>query len=268
MAFPIPTTTLQHAIRQASSTVTNAPVTSPVYFLTSQYVTIPGVTNEHVTVPDKTVTMVLPTCIQTIEPDANGHLPPGTCHAIWNYYPSFSGSLIFLFLFGLLTIAHVYQAVIYKKRFCWAIVMASLWETVAYLFRTVSTRHQNIAGVYTVYRVFILVSPLWVNAFVRIVYRFAEFSSISNTADNPVSVNESYFYALEAAPMVLAILAFNLVHPGRVFVGQDADMPGFFGACVALVRRRMGQKELTQSSEKDEVFVKDVRESYAYKSGA
>ncbi|RYP48180.1 hypothetical protein DL768_005880 [Monosporascus sp. mg162] len=391
MAFPTPTTTLQHAIRQVSSTVTSAPTTSPVYFLASQYVTVPGVTNEHVTVPDKTITMILPTCIQTTEPDANGYLPPGTCHAIWNYYPSFSGSLIFLLLFGLLTIAHVYQAAIYKKRFCWAIIMASLWETVAYLFRTVSTRHQNIAGVYTVYRVFILVSPLWVNAFIymlfkqmvhyfapsrkvlsisvlpfgagsmllhiaasviqlvgasmgsplalpeerahgmhvymagmglqlaliivfiafalkfhfdthrlearsggsssttwrsswlsllmaiyaslaciilRIVYRFTEFSSISNVVKNPVSANESYFYVLEAAPMVLAILAFNIVHPGLVLVGQNADMPDFFGTCVALVRRRMGQKELTQSSEKDEVFMKDVRENYAYKSAA
>ncbi|RYP51465.1 hypothetical protein DL769_010813 [Monosporascus sp. CRB-8-3] len=391
MAFPTPTTTLQHAIRQASSTVTNAPATSPVYFLTSQYVTIPGVTNEHVTLPDKTITMVLPTCIQTIEPDANGYLPPGTCHAIWNYYPSFSGSLVFLLLFGLLTIAHIYQAAVYKKRFCWVIIMASLWETVAYLFRTVSTRHQNVAGVYTVYRVFILVSPLWVNAFLymvfrrmvhyfspsrkilsipalafgmgsmllhmaasviqlvgasmgsplalpeerahgmhvymagmgmqlalivvfiafalkfhfdtyrlearggglfsttwrsswlslliaiyaslaciilRIGYRFAEFSPISNAVDDPVSANESYFYALEAAPMVLAILAFNVVHPGQVFVGPNADMPGFFGTCITLVRRRMGQKELTQSSEKDEVFMKELREDYSYKSGA
>ncbi|RYP67625.1 hypothetical protein DL770_008584 [Monosporascus sp. CRB-9-2] len=259
--------------------------------------------------------------------------------------------------------------------------MASLWETVAYLFRTVSTRHQNIAGVYIVYRVFILMSPLWVNTFIyllfkrmvhyfapsrkvlsiptlpfgvgsmllhitacvvqlvgasmgvpsalpeqrahgmhacmagmalqlalivvfivyalkfhfdthrlevrgggsfsttwrsswlsfliatyaslacivlRIVYRIIEFSSTSTAVDNPVSANESYFYALEAAPMVLVILAFNIVHPGLVFIGQNADMPGFFGTCVALVRRRIGQKELTQSSEKDEVFMKDV----------
>ncbi|RYP09149.1 hypothetical protein DL765_008540 [Monosporascus sp. GIB2] len=391
MVFPTPTTALQHAIRQASSTVTNAPTTSPVYFLTSQYVTIPGVTDKHVTVPDKTITMVLPTCIQTIEPDANGYLPPGTCHAIWNYYPSFSGSLIFLLLFVLLTMAHVYQAVIYKKRFCWVIIMASLWETLAYIFRTVSTRHQNIAGVYTVYKVFILVSPLWFNAFVymlfkrmvhcfapsrevlsipafafgagfmllhiaasivqlvganiesplalpeerahgmrvymagmglqlalivvfiafavkfyfdphrltardggsfsttwrsnwlslliaiyvslaclilRIVYRFIEFSAISNAVDNPVSTKEGYFYALEAAPMFLAILAFNIVHPGLVLVGPNADMPGFFGTCVTLMRRRMGQREVPQSPEKAEVFMEDLRENYAHKSGA
>ncbi|RYO88813.1 hypothetical protein DL766_010244 [Monosporascus sp. MC13-8B] len=387
MVFPTPTTTLQHAIRQASSTVTNAPTTSPLYFLTSQYVTVPGVTNEHVTVPDKTITMVLPTCIQTIEPDANGYLPPGTCHAIWDYYPSFSGSLTFLLLFALLTVAHVYQAAMYKKRFCWAIIMASLWEAVAYIFRTVSTRHQNIAGVYTVYKVFILVSPLWVNAFVymlfkrmvhyfapsrevlsipaftlgagfmllhiaasivqlvgasmgsplavpeerahgmhvymagmglqlalivvfiafalkfhfdphrltaqgggsfsatwrsswlslliaiyaslacvilRIVYRFIEFSSLSNAVDNPVSTKEGYFYALEAAPMVLAILAFNIFHPGLVFVDRDVGMPGFFGTCVALVRRRMGWREPPQSPEKVEVFMGDLRENYPY----
>ncbi|RYP21953.1 hypothetical protein DL767_009156 [Monosporascus sp. MG133] len=142
------------------------------------YITVPGVTNEHVMVPDKPITMALPTCIQTIEPTPTDKSP-----------------------------------LVPAMRFCWVIIMTSLWETVAYLFRTVNARHENIAVVYTVYGVFILVSPL-------------------------------------------------------LFVGQNRDMPGFFGACVALVRRRMGQKELTQSSEKDEAFMKDVRENYVYKSGA
>lgn len=125
MAFPTPssttsslTTTFQHVVRQATtSVVASTPPTtaSPVYFLTEEYVTITGFTSPHVTMPDKTITMVLPTCIQTIEPDANGYLPAGTCHALWNYYPTFGGSLVFLVVFGLLTLAHLYQAVAYKK---------------------------------------------------------------------------------------------------------------------------------------------------------
>ncbi|XXG95356.1 hypothetical protein Hte_001618 [Hypoxylon texense] len=35
----------------------------------------------------------------------------------------------------------------------------------AYLFRTVSTRHQQNTGIYLVFQIFILLSPLWVNAF-------------------------------------------------------------------------------------------------------
>ena len=161
MAFPTPTptTTLELVLRQASATATtaSAATTSPVWFYTTSFVTLTGVTGEHVTVPEKTVTLVLPTCIQTAEPDSNGFLPPGSCNAIWNYYPSFSGSLTFMSLFGLLALAHIIQAIRFKKvrtgsltpypppkderwclfltrhlqGFCWMMVMASVWETIA-----------------------------------------------------------------------------------------------------------------------------------------
>ena len=38
--------------------------------------------------------------------------------------------------------------------------MASLWEMLAYLFRSVSARHQMTSGIYIVYKIFILISPL------------------------------------------------------------------------------------------------------------
>ncbi|KAL7622595.1 hypothetical protein AAE478_008105 [Parahypoxylon ruwenzoriense] len=361
----IVTKTFQQALRQATEVVTSAPTTTAVDILTTQHITIDGFTNDYATVPAKTINIAIPTCIQTIEPDSNGYLPPGTCNALWNYYPSFSAALAFTLLFGLLMFLHLYQAVAYKKKFCWVIVMASFWETMAYLFRTVSTRHQNITGIYLVFQVFILLSPLWVNAFdymvlgrmiyffipshrmfnipanvlaaafvtfdfaafviqlvgggqagptappeeqlraihlymggiglqqffimlfvvfavkfqlemrdmeshrtpqtnwrygwrpllftlyaslacitIRIIFRLVEFSSGSRGVSNPLLTNEAYFYVLEAAPMLLAIFAFNVIHPGTVLVGLESEMPGFFATCAGLFRKGKGFKRL------------------------
>jgi hypothetical protein len=84
-------------------------------FETTSYDTIAGVTNGHVTIPAKTIAISFPTCIQTITPDKNGYLPPGTCNALWDYYPSFVTAVAFSVLFGALTTIHIGQAVKYRK---------------------------------------------------------------------------------------------------------------------------------------------------------
>lgn len=38
--------------------------------------------------------------------------------------------------------------------------MGSLWETLAFTFRTISTRFQLNVGVYLVFQIFILLAPL------------------------------------------------------------------------------------------------------------
>lgn len=86
----------------------------------------------------------------------------------------------------------------------------------------------------------------------RIVYRFAELSAASNEVNSAVVTGEGYFWALEAAPMFIAILAFNIVHPGKVLVGESAQMPGFFATCISFVKGRRGKKEFLQASEKYE----------------
>lgn len=92
------------------------PVTMPTgYFTTTKLVIVDGVTNDHVTIPAKTIELTLPTCIQTVEPDKNGHVPPGTCGAIWDYYPSFVAALVLAALFGLILVLHIWQAVNYQK---------------------------------------------------------------------------------------------------------------------------------------------------------
>jgi hypothetical protein len=59
---------------------------------------------------------------------------------------------------------------------------------------------------------------------IRIIYRFVEFSS--GSTDNYLTRHEAYFYVLEAAPMVLAIAMFNIIHPAATINGPGSEMPG------------------------------------------
>lgn len=59
---------------------------------------------------------------------------------------------------------------------------------------------------------------------VRILYRLVEFSA-GLGANNPLPSNEPLLYVLESAPMWLAILVWNVFHPGRFISGEDAKMP-------------------------------------------
>lgn len=59
---------------------------------------------------------------------------------------------------------------------------------------------------------------------IRIIYRLAEFSAGLGT-NNPLPSNEPILYVLESTPMWLAILVWNIVHPGRFIKGKDAKMP-------------------------------------------
>jgi hypothetical protein len=100
--------------RQTIPTTTTPPQADNVYFLKTQYIVIDGFTNAHATNPAKTITLALPTCIQTITPDKNGYVPPGTCNALYNYYPSFAAAIVVALLFGVLSVAHIVLAAKYK----------------------------------------------------------------------------------------------------------------------------------------------------------
>lgn len=108
---------LQFRQQAAPTPTTSTPSTSGVvYFTSTEVITIKGgVTNSYVTIAPQTIHIAIPTCLQTITPDKNGYLPPGTCNALWDYYPSFGAALVFAALFGILVSVHICQAVAYKK---------------------------------------------------------------------------------------------------------------------------------------------------------
>jgi RTA1 like protein len=86
--------------------------------------------------------------------------------------------------------------------------------------------------------------PLYLSlAFItaRIIFRLFEFSGGEDTS-NPVPYHEWYAYAFDAVPMLLAILCWNLLHPGRIIRGPDAKLPpGFFRRYLCCCCRKRKQ---------------------------
>jgi hypothetical protein len=59
----------------------------------------------------------------------------------------------------------------------------------------------------------------------RIIFRLVEFASGLEPEKNPIPFHEAYLLALDATPMFIGILLFNLVHPGRILVGEGSEFP-------------------------------------------
>ena len=56
----------------------------------------------------------------------------------------------------------------------------------------------------------------------RIIFRICEYSrGLHSTLPN----HEAYQYCLDSSPMLIALVALNVVHPGRLMPGKDSDMP-------------------------------------------
>jgi hypothetical protein len=124
-------------------------------------VSIPPITKtEYYTPTSLSLNLPTPTCTQTIVPDKNGHVPAGTCHALYNYYPSFTAAVIMSAIFGAVSIAHIAQAALMKSGFCWVVIVGALWEFGGYMLRSLSTKNQQSDGLAIVSQLLILLAPL------------------------------------------------------------------------------------------------------------
>lgn len=85
---------------------------------------------------------------------------------VYPYCPSFAAAVLFAVLFGLPTAFHVYQAVQYRKPFASILIMAGIWETAGYIFRSLSIQSPFSASLQTAQLLLILLAPLWINAFI------------------------------------------------------------------------------------------------------
>lgn len=86
--------------------------------------------------------------------------------ALWVYCPSFAAAILFSVLFGLTTITHIVQAIVYRKRFAFVLIMGAIWECGGYVTRTLSVMNQKNEAMYTVQQLLILLAPLWINAYI------------------------------------------------------------------------------------------------------
>lgn len=79
-------------------------------------------------------------------------------HTLWNFCPSTAAAILFTILFALVTLAHLGQAILYRKTYCWVIVGSGLVQTVNYIFRIVSINNPNTLWPYAAWFVLILVT--------------------------------------------------------------------------------------------------------------
>ncbi|RPB00483.1 hypothetical protein L873DRAFT_1834998 [Choiromyces venosus 120613-1] len=104
------------------------------------------------------------TCV-TVTPRKYGEVPHGACNSYYMFFPNFGAAIAFAVLFGLVTGVHIVQAFAYKKKFCWVIIMAGLWETIAFIARALGSHNQQSLAYVLCAQLFLLLSPLWINAF-------------------------------------------------------------------------------------------------------
>ncbi|KAJ7654797.1 RTA1 like protein-domain-containing protein [Mycena rosella] len=280
-------------------------------------------------------------------------LDPRDPNNAFMYCPSFPAAVLFSALFGLTLITHFIQAIHYRKRFCWVIIMAAFWETAGLILRVFSVLNPTSTAYGLPSQLLILLAPLLINAFLymlmsrviyvflpdkhvggisaqrlslcfvlfditaflmqagggtmissdtpkiavlgihiymggiglqqffvlgfiglvvrfhykmnrlggstewkrplytmyaslalitlRIVFRLIEFSS---GLYSPITMHEAPFYCLEATPMFLALLLWNISHPGQVLIGSDSEFPK---KVKKSKKSKGGEKELPES---------------------
>jgi hypothetical protein len=60
---------------------------------------------------------------------------------------------------------HIFQAWHYRKRFCWVLIMGALWEFTSLATRVVSINEPTNKSVSQTSFVFLVLAPMWINAF-------------------------------------------------------------------------------------------------------
>jgi hypothetical protein len=98
-------------------------------------------------------------------------------NALWSFCPNFGADIFFSVCFGIISIVHLVQSIVYRKLYCCVIVIAALLQTGTYVVRGLSIINSKNESLYSTWFVLILVAPLWINAFIymvvgRMVYNF------------------------------------------------------------------------------------------------
>ncbi|KAL5333718.1 RTA1 like protein-domain-containing protein [Aspergillus crustosus] len=102
-----------------------------------------------------------------------------TPNTLWDFCPSLPASYLFVVLFGLTTLAHIVQAILHRKFYCWVIATSGAVQTVTYIFRVLSILNPANDTFYSVWFILMLIAPLLTNAFVymvmgRMVWNFTD----------------------------------------------------------------------------------------------
>ncbi|KAH6677554.1 RTA1 domain protein [Halenospora varia] len=125
-----------------------------------------------------------------------------------NYCAQTAPAAIFSTLYAMILLGHIAQAVIYKKAFCWVVGMASLWETVGYIARAWSTRDQLHESGESIADLLVLLAPLWVNAFVYMVFGRVVYYYLPEKKIGPIKAISmaKWFVWLDVSTFIIQII--------------------------------------------------------------
>ncbi|KAH8648893.1 RTA1-domain-containing protein, partial [Tricladium varicosporioides] len=81
------------------------------------------------------------------------------------YCPSVPAAIAFFALFMVSTLCHLFQAVKWRKSFCWVLIMGGIWETFSFALRITSAHDPTKKAIYDISFLLLIISPLLINAF-------------------------------------------------------------------------------------------------------
>ncbi|RAK71482.1 RTA1 domain-containing protein [Aspergillus fijiensis CBS 313.89] len=98
------------------------------------------------------------------------HCDLSSDNAQYSYCANGPAAVFFSVLFGLTWIAHLVQAIVYRKKFCWVIVVGTVWECLGLIMRTYSTINQTESTTASAGQLLVLLAPLWINAYIYMIF--------------------------------------------------------------------------------------------------
>lgn len=147
-----------------------------------------------------------------------------------------------------LTDLHIYQGgVALQQIFIFVFLAASIKFHRTFASESPAAKKaQALRLLYTVYAVLTLIT-------LRILFRIAEYSKgLTSTIPN----HEAYQYCLDSLPMFIALVLFNVVHPGKIMAGRESDFPS----------RKDRKNMAPRPTSNDDMMVLPTREPVTVKS--
>ncbi|KAI2469543.1 RTA1 like protein-domain-containing protein [Annulohypoxylon bovei var. microspora] len=170
-------------------------------------------------------------CI-TATPGPNGSVPVDACNSYYNFNPQFAPAVAVAVLFGVLTGMHIAEAIIFRKRYTWVLIMGGIWETTAFILHSLGARDQQNVGYATAWQILFLLAPLWINAFVYMTFaRMAWFYLPDQRIGGirPVSIAKCFVWADVLTFLIQAvggIMVSPSTSPDTVKIGLDIYLAG------------------------------------------
>ncbi|KAF2471871.1 uncharacterized protein BDR25DRAFT_333856, partial [Lindgomyces ingoldianus] len=162
-----------------------------------------------------TTSTSIPSCTTAV-PGKYGYVPPDACNSYYSYSPSFAAAVAFAVLFGIVTIAQTSQAFVYRKGFCWVIIMACCWEWASFITRALGSHNQQSLALAFVSQLLFLLAPLWINAYAymtagRLIWTFHPLKKIYGI--KAISIGK-YFVWLDILSFLVQGIGGSMLSPG------------------------------------------------------